>query len=268
MILEYFFESIFWVLGAIFISAFGNIVGIGGGVFMVPLLVVVGDVPIEQAIGIVAISLFISALTASIINSRNGLIDYKAGIVFEVPAVLGAIGGAYLTSVLPLLLLQYLFAVYLFWTSFRLFRKPKSDLIARTILALSKIGPMLTVKNDQNISLPTLGVFGVFAGGMGGLFGIGGGIIKTPIMIRVFNFPATVATSTSVFMIAITSFFSALTHYSLGHIDIARAAPIIFGFFVGAIFGTLLKGKIKSEAIVKLLAFAMALAGVSLIFNK
>ncbi len=252
-------------ISSIAISAFGNIVGIGGGALIVPLLVLLDVLPINMAIGTATIALLASSITGSIINYKNKSIRIKEGIIFEVPAVFGVILGAYLTSVLSIALLQKVFAVYLVWNGLRIIRNSAGRWISKIIKMTNSVGPFIDDK--KQISLLLLTLTGSFAGVISGLFGIGGGVVKTPVLIKVFKFDIKQAVSTSIFMIIITSAFAALSHSYLGNVNVRVGIPIVLGFVLGAIVGAKMKEKISPNKILKLLGVTMIAVGASLLIQ-
>ncbi len=73
----------------IIVSAFGSITGFGGGIFMVPILVIAFHLPITSAIGAVSVALFPLAFISSLYNHSEHMIDYTAGIFLKFPLLWG-----------------------------------------------------------------------------------------------------------------------------------------------------------------------------------
>src|SRR5574342_289011 len=94
-------ESLAMFVVAFIVSAFGTVVGFGGGVFMVPILTLMFHIPIQLAIGCVILALFPSATISTVHNFHRGTIDFVVGILLEIPTIIGTILGAWLTSYLP-----------------------------------------------------------------------------------------------------------------------------------------------------------------------
>jgi uncharacterized membrane protein YfcA len=85
------------------------------------------------------------------------------------------------------------------------------------------------------------------AGNVSGLLGIGGGIIKVPIMSLVMGMPLRAAIATSNFMIGVTAATSAVIYYQRGFLDPAVTIPTALGVLLGAQVGTRVGGKIRSQ---------------------
>jgi hypothetical protein len=107
----------------------------------------------------------------------------------------------------------------------------------------------------------------MIAGMMAGLFGIGGGFLKTPIMVNVFGIPPSVAAATALFMIVFTSLTGSISHYMLGHINFTYSLPIVAGFIVGAFVGNHFNLKISEKTLARLIGFGLVLAGVAVLLN-
>ena len=256
------------------VAAFGTVVGFGGGIFMIPILVIGFKVPINIAVGSVIFALFPGSLISSYFNYKRKKIDYKAGITLEIPTVIGTVLGAFLTSVIALNALEIIFAVFVSLVGYYMIKKTnkekENDDRLEIFKKLNKLNPAIT-RNTENIhyrmSYLLTGIFGLLAGTVAGLFGIGGGFLKTPIMVNVFNIPPSIAASTALFMIVFTSLTGSITHFYLGHLDFYYSIPIIAGFILGAFLGNHLNLKVSERILKKLIGAGLFAAGFSILFN-
>lgn len=261
-----------WILiipYGIFVSALGTTVGLGGGAFVVPLLVLGFNVPLKIAVAAVTFSLFPSALLSTIFNIKRKHIDFFAGIALEIPTIIGAVLGAMLSKVLPVRPLELMFGILLIYMSIRMLKKP-DPLKEGILVKFNKLPPIVNRKKDghsYSMGIPALGVFGVFAGILAGLFGIGGGIIKTPIMLRIFRMPARKATSTAIFMITFTSATASYSHWKFGTMDWSIALPLGASFFCGSFLANSFGEKIKSQTLEKILSYTLIAAAFAIMFH-
>lgn len=254
---------------AALISALGTMVGFGGGIFMIPLLIVGFEVPIQFAVGMVSISLVPAAAIATYFNHKSKDIDYLTALCFEPPTIIGAILGAYLTSIVPIEKLEIFFAAFLIFSSWRAYPK-ENNKDHPFIMKLNTLRPYFHRKSengDYTISLIPLTLFGGLAGTIAGMFGVGGGFLKTPIMVNIFKLPVKRAVGTSLLMILFTSLASSISHFRLGHIEWEMALPCIIGFSIGALAGNLLKKKVSDLTTKKMISLAMALAAMSVVIH-
>ncbi|MCO5142396.1 MAG: sulfite exporter TauE/SafE family protein [Oligoflexia bacterium] len=249
------------------VSALGTLAGFGGGIFMIPIMVIGLKIPIEIAISSVAISLFPSSLYSTIWNFKRKTIDFRLMWGLEIPTIFGAILGAYLTKLLPTKPLEIIFSIFLLLLAFKMIRpSDASSLFAKALSHLNSIKPLI-VNKEYKVGLFASLVFGLLAGTIAGLFGIGGGILKTPIMINVFKVPVKIATSTALCMIVFTSFSSGFTHYRLGHVETNILLICMSGFFTGALIGQKVGFKIQDASLKKLIALSIFLAGASTLIH-
>lgn len=267
-------EFILILLLAVLFSAFGTVVGFGGGIFMVPLLVIVFKVPINVAAGSVIVALIPGSLISSIFNYKRKKIDYRAGITLEIPTILGTILGAYLTSILVLNTLEIIFAFFVSSVGLSMIKAKKNnqqdDNRLKIFKKINQLNPALVRQTKDlqfrmNYFLSTF--FGLFAGIMSGLFGIGGGFLKTPIMVNVFNITPSVAAATALFMIFFTSLTGSISHFYLGHLDLNYTTPIVLGFILGAFIGNKLNLNLSEKTIRTLIGLGLVGAGVSILVH-
>lgn len=262
-----------WIIalsGGLFFSTLGTLVGLGGGIFMIPLLVLLLGVPLKTAIAVTTFCLIPSALLSTFYNARAKHIDYFAGIALEIPTILGAILGALLINVLPVRPLETLFAGLVTVMGVRILRGRPANQKAGLIERLNNIPPVVTQKTEHghyHAGLVALTLFGGFSGLLAGLFGIGGGIIKTPVMLKIFKMPARRATATALFMIVFTSATAAFSHWQQGRLDWSLALPLASSFLVGSFVGNQIVGRIKARTLEKTLGSVMMAAAVAILVH-
>ncbi len=250
---------------ALTVSTLGTLAGIGGGVFMVPLLVYGFNIPLKEAIAAITFCLLPAALLSTYFNARLKNIDYFAGITLEIPTIIGAIGGAILINHLPVLPLKILFCGLIFFMAQKMLSQSRQE--SSLAVKLNSIPPLVKRK-DYSVSLSALSFFGLFSGVIAGLFGIGGGIVKTPVMIHIFKMPPKRATATALFMIVFTSLTASISHWSFGRLHWDLALPISVGFLAGSLLGNRINTKIPPERIKLILGWMMLLAGIFILANS
>lgn len=254
----------------VFLSTVGTLVGLGGGVFMVPILVLIFGIPLKIAIAAITFCLIPSSVLSTIFNVRGKHIDYFAAVTLEIPTIIGALVGAYLTTLLPIRPMETLFAMLVAFMGWRILNGNPN--LTRVSLAdhINKIPPVFARSNGEvtyHAGLPAIGFFGLLAGVLAGMFGIGGGIIKTPVMIKIFRMPARRATATALFMMVFTSSTAAFSHWKLGRLEWGLALPMGCAFFCGSFIGNKLAGKIKAQTIEKLLGVVLAMASIAVLIH-
>ncbi|MHA1542934.1 MAG: sulfite exporter TauE/SafE family protein, partial [Candidatus Hodarchaeales archaeon] len=189
------------------VGILGVVGGFGGGVFLFPVLILCGF-PIEVAAASSLISLFLPSLLASIYNHKRGEINYRLGIGLEIPTAVGAIIGANLTILLPSELLHVIFGFLALLMAFLMIKRIQNNEViierkATWFNRLLKFGPKMNYNNGQesdNIGILVLILAGGVSGLLAGMFGVGAGWIKTPLMIVGFGVISNIASATATFM--------------------------------------------------------------------
>ena len=256
------------------ISLYGSLLGFGGGIFMVPILITFFHYPLHLAVGTCMISLVGSALISTYFNRKNSFVDFKVGILLEIPTMVGVIVGSLLLSYIDADKLEYLFASMVFLLGLTFFIKVKKQRENKISFfsKLNRLKPGMIIKNHKNfvayrISTVMLVFFGSVSGILAGLFGVGGGFMKTPIMLKVFKIPPKIATATALFMIVITSVTGSITHYLHGHIDFNKSWPVILGFALGAYFGKKINTQLKDKTLEKMIGSGLLVAALIMTAN-
>lgn len=229
-------------IGAGFIGALS---GLGGGVFIVPALVILARLPMKVAIGASLISVVATSAGASVAFVRDGWTNLKVAMVLECATVTGALAGAYLAGVVPVWILEALFALTMLQSAYFSFQKQEDDLIEngdpiskRLHLGgevLDEDGKMV---HYEVVHFPTGAGLMVMAGMMSGLLGIGSGALKVMAMDYFMHIPLKVSSATSNFMIGVTAGAGALVFLARGDVATSVAAPVALGVTVGALAGS------------------------------
>lgn len=226
------------VLLGVVAGLFGALVGLGGGVIVVPALTLGLGLPIEHAVGTSLVCVIATSSGAAASYVERQWTDLRLGMVLELATTLGAITGALVVLYIPDSLLKGLFALFLLYASVSMLRQRTSA----GQIEITGTPPPYRVRNLH------LGLGGSYvAGSVSGMLGIGGGPIKVPMMNLFMNVPLKVATATSNFMIGVTAAASAFLYYSRGDVMVAITGPVAVGVFGGAVLGSRLAPRIRSR---------------------
>lgn len=270
--MEEIFSISLLVLISMLIGSVGTLVGFGGGIFMVPILVSVFHYPLALAVGSVMLGLVPSSIVSTVLSSRAGNVDFKMGILLEIPTILGVLLGSSLLTWIPANQAEWVFSILIFvlGVSFLLRKKQKKRDSKSVFDSWNQIPPKFLVKGREKgvmypVSVWMLAFFGMAAGILAGLFGIGGGFLKTPIMIRVFKIPARISAATALFMIVITSITGSASHYLQGHMTLSNSWPVALGFTLGALLGRKLDLKMPEATLEKLIGLSLVLAALVMV---
>ena len=268
--MDFFIYGIFFIL-SIVIGIVGVVGGFGGGVFLFPILILSGF-PVEIAAANSLIALFPPSILATIHNHRRKEINYRLGIGFEIPTAIGAIIGANLTLLLPPTLMYLIFGCIAFGMAYMIIKDmndQKSNIKGEKPIfkRIMGFGPKLQHRGSEmaNDTGWLMLIFSGLASGMlAGLFGIGAGWIKAPLMITGFGVPSNIASATATFMIVITSAVGGYTHFLHGNLDII-VLPLTSGLIIGAEIGCRIRDRIEKIVITKVVIVSLVVIGITML---
>lgn len=234
------------ILVGIFIGTMSGFFGIGGGMILVPILLVLGF-DIKDAIGISIIQMVFSSIFGSYLNHKKGLLVIGEGIFVGLGGFVGGYIGGYVTQYVSDAILQGLFFSLLLFALFRLF--------------FSKI-------HEDDIQAKSLSKVLLFSIGIGiGIFsitlGIGGAIILTPLLVGLLHYPLKKAVSAGLFFVVFSSIAGMISRLSTGTIDFNNGLTVALASLIGVAFGIWMKDHVTSKnhkmALLLLYTFALAM---------
>jgi uncharacterized protein len=227
-------------------GAVGAALGVGGGLFLVPSLVLLFGVDIHIAIAASLVSVIATSSAAASSDVESGLTNVRLAMFLETATAVGGLVGAVVAvtilahhsdllafAFVPVILLA---AVLMASSRDRdVDPDPPDDPLARRLrLEGEYVGPVSGIRRRYRVTRSPVGLaFAGLAGVASGLLGIGGGIFKVPAMNTLMNVPLRVASATSTFMIGVTAAAGALVYLFAGDVVLAIAAPVVLAVFVG-----------------------------------
>jgi uncharacterized protein len=244
------------LLASVAAGAFGALVGVGGGLILVPLLTIVFGVDIKVAVAASLLGVIAVSTTASSAYLARGWVDRRLGLLLLVATSIGGILGGYIAGLLDGRVVAGIFGVVLLFVALQMARRrshvppPANVAPGRHEFDSSYFEP--TTGEEVHYRARRVGVGGLIsigAGALSGLLGIGGGVVNVPTMNVLMGIPIRVATSTSTYMLGATAVASALLYYSRGEIDGLLAAPVVVGMLVGARSGAQLAPRVPTRAL-------------------
>lgn len=249
----------------------GALLGLGGGIIVVPALALALGVDIRYAIGASIVSVIATSSGAGAAYVKQHLANIRVGMFLEATTTLGALGGAFLAGVIAGRWLYLIFSAALAYTALAMWRHdgldgprpPRPDVVADALrLHGSFTDPATGREIPYRVCRSALGllVSGV-AGLLSGLLGVGGGVVKVPAMVLGMRIPMKVASATSNFMIGVTAAASAGVYFARGDINPYIAAPTAVGVLLGAVVGARLMRRVNTSALKT--AFAVVLIVVA-----
>jgi uncharacterized membrane protein YfcA len=245
----------------------GSLLGLGGGVFLVPLLTLGLGVPIRVAIAASLISVMATAVASASVNLDRGLVNMRLGLLLEVATASGALMGGLVAAHLTQRQLFLTFAVTMASMGLVMAaRSGRRNVISDLTVDVGALGGRLQEGEAvyaYRVRRLGVGVMAsLVAGAVSGLLGLGGGIVKVPILNTFCGIPIRVAAATSTFMIGITTAASAFLYYGRGEIALPLTAAVALGALPGSLIGARMSERVATRAL-KLL-MAVVLMGVGL----
>ena len=221
--------ALLMIAGGTAAGVFGSLLGLGGGVLIVPLLTLVFGLELREAVGVSLVSVIMTSSVAAGVYLERHTADLRLGMRLELFTAIGAFIGGSIAFLIEERVLALLFAALLIYVAISMLR-------ARTSPAPVAASGEPQSYEVHNMPLGVVGATG--AGLLSALLGVGGGIVKVPLMHLGMGVPLRVATATSNLMVGITAAASAVIYVIHGGVDPYVAGPTVIGVFLGASVGS------------------------------
>lgn len=208
----------------------GALLGLGGGIFLVPALTLFFHLPIRVAVGTSLVGVIATSAGVAAVAPRGRGADVGLALRLEVATTAGAIIGGSLAGRVSPQALTMLFGAVVFFTAGYIVYKARRQVAGR-------IPERLFHREYRPHHWPAGLAISLLAGMASGLLGVGGGFIKAPMMYAIMGVPLGVATATSNFMVGITAAASIFVYYGRGDIHPLVVIPTALGVFTGAMLG-------------------------------
>jgi hypothetical protein len=241
----------------------GALLGLGGGIFLVPALSILFGLPIQVAIGVSLVGVIATSAGVAAAARPGGGADTGLAMRLELVSATGALAASLAAGRLSPQVLSLLFAGIVLATAAYTYRKSRR---ARPAVTEASVEALFRTGYHPTHWPAGLAMSGL-AGVLSGLTGAGGGFIKVPVMYSIMDVPLGVATATSNFMVGITAAASALVYYARGDIRPLVAVPTALGVFVGAIVGARLARRLPVDTLRRLLIGLLIFVAAQMIWK-
>lgn len=251
----------------IFAGGLGATLGLGGGVLMILFFTLAIKIPIHKAVALSLLAVIASSSMAGSVYVRDRMTNIRLAMVLETCTVTGAVLGAFLALSMPSRFVEIILGAVLLYAGVVGLRQVRSEKI---VLREDRLGiggeyydeaKKLTVR--YSVDRLRTGLFAsLLAGLVSGIVGIGGGIIKVPIMNFIMKVPIKASAATSNFMVGVTAAASAVVYFGEGIVDLQMAVPTVLGIMIGAFIGTRLLSQTRSPYLRILLGLILLFFGV------
>jgi uncharacterized membrane protein YfcA len=261
------------LLGAV-AGGFGALLGLGGGVFLVPLLTLFLKIPIQYA---VPISLCTVIATSNAVSARTAgrqLINFRLGMVLEVATAAGGLVGGLTSRLATPGQLYLLFAVVTAGSGLvMLGRLGRRNITLDPAAQTGRLGGRYYEEESGGVvtyrvrRLPLALAASFLAGNISTLLGVGGGVVKVPVLNAWCGVPMRAAAATSAFMIGVTATSGLLIYFGRGQIIAPLAAAAVLGVHLGSSAGARLGERATARWLKLLLAVVLFIVSVLMLMR-
>ncbi len=268
---------------SVFAGTLGALLGLGGGIILIPFLTLVMGIHIHFAIGASLVSVIATSSGAAAAYVRERMTNTRVAIFLEIGTTLGALTGVAIASFIQAEVLYLLFSVLLAWSAYAMLNQ-RNEGRGQRLLPPDRIADRLSFHStyvDGKEEIPyrvarsRLGLAMMYgAGCVSALLGIGSGVLKVPAMDQAMGMPIKVSSATSNFMIGVTTATSAGIYFMRGDIIPGLAGPVALGVLIGAQIGSRLLGRWSGQTIRRIfvvilgiVSFQMGVRGVHSLFT-
>jgi len=262
---------------SIFAGVVGAMLGLGGGIIIVPALTLLIGLPIRYAIGASIVSVIATSSGAAAAYVRGGLANLRIAIALEVATTIGAVSGAFIAGHVPVRVLYIVFGLLMAYSTIAMLERLKLELpgdVPYDPLAnrLKFHGDYYDQALRRRVAYAATGVvpggFMMYGAGLvSGLLGIGSGSFNVLALDVTMRLPVKVSAATSIFMIGVTAAASAGVYFARGDIHPLVAAPVALGVLLGAWGGTRTMGRLRSTTLRKLFAPVLAVIAIEMLLR-
>lgn len=253
-------------------GALGAVLGIGGGVFLVPFLNLVLGLPYQVAVATSLMTVIATSSAVSAGTTGKNLINLRLGMLLEVASAAGGLAAALTFELLTVRQLYIIFSVVTAAIALIVLSRLDRRNVLHSSVDPGLLGGRFTDETGHEISyrvkrLPVGLAASFVAGNISGFLGIGGGILKVPALNSWCGVPMRAAAATSALMIGVTAVSSVPEYYSRGWIHPPLAAAAVLGVLVGSRGGLLFAGRTRARWLKLMMAVVLLIVSALYLFK-
>lgn len=227
-------------------GSFGAVLGVGGGIILVPGLILVAGLAFPSAVAASLVCVAATSVAGSAVYLRAERVDLAVGVRLQLFTVLGAVSAGLVAVWVPVGPLYFAFSLLLLITALRMLPRAQGEAPSHEVVRQRR---------------PLAAAASVGTGVVAGLLGVGGGILNVPILHLLLGMSFDRAVATSVYMIGVTAAGAALVYLARGDVAVGIAGVTMVGTLAGAGLGALVGGRLSQRGLK--LVFALLLVYVA-----
>lgn len=246
-------DALWYVVTGLCAGLLGAILGLGGGIIIVPVLTILLKVPAHLAVAASLVGVVATSTSSSAGYMKRGLPLVRVGLTLELTTLVGAIVGSIAAGFMPDDAIFILFSLLLIYTAWNMWR-------GRAVR---------TVEGDvAELQATPLALIGSGAAGcISGTLGVGGGVVKVPILNLLLGAPIHRSTSTSTFMMGLTAAAGCVAYFMRDELVVGIAAPLVLGVLIGARLGPPIAVKIGGQGLRRAFVVVLILVATRMIWG-
>jgi len=270
----------YYLLSSLITSTLGTLIGAGGSALLGPLLLLTEtSLGAKNIIGTTLACVVVNSVSGSYRYLKIGTVDIKSGTIFSLIGIPFSVFAALTLIIIDTSNFKVIFGITLILITIFMFVQSRkngdqlqSDGFKKLNNSFFNEQRSLKTKDGEehhySFSMGIAALYNIFLGFVATFFGIGGGIIRTPLLIYISGFPVKVATATSVFSLLFTSLAGTIMYWAKGYYALDLFLPAAVGAIIGAQIGALLSKIISGMWILRILAIMLFIMGIALIVEN
>ncbi len=263
-------------LAGIGAGSLGALLGLGGGIFLVPILNIALGVPLAPAMAISLITVIATSNFVSLASAGRKFANVRLAMVLQTVSAIGAIAGTYVLDYISLRTREQIFGgTAILVAAVMVSRLNQRNVLPETVDAVGVLGGRLEDHDTGRVvsyrlrRLPlAAGVAGV-AGVISTLTGVGGGVLVVPVLNAWCGVPMRVAAATSAVILGVTAIPGVVDSYARGHLTMPMlAASAVLGVLAGSRGGFWIGSRVKVRSLKILMAVVLTIVAAEYLFFK
>jgi hypothetical protein len=265
--------TVILVIGSFCAGLVGSLTGLGGGVILIPLLTLLLGVDIRYAIGTSLIASIATSSGAAAAYLKEGITNVRIGMFLEIATTTGAIVGTLIALFIPTHVVAIIFGIVLLFSAIMGLRKKVDHIEPQKGGLAEKLrlgGSYPTPNGEVNYGVRNVGggyFIMTLAGILSGILGIGSGAVKVLAMDTMMHIPFKVSTTTSNFMVGVTTATGAVVYLQRGYIDPGLAMPALIGVLGGSMLGARILMKTSVQKLRVFFSIIIGILACEMLYN-
>lgn len=247
----------------------GSLFGVGGGIIFIPVLTIVYKLPAVEAAAISLVGILSLSAGAASYYTEKKVANVRLGLYLEIGTTIGAIMGAFIAGLIDQWIIFTIFAIFVIANGLRmLFSHGKDQGSTEGEHEFYTVDTKTGETIGYDLKHKAAGSAICFiAGAYSSVTGVGGGVIKVPVMNNFMGVPMKAATATSSFMIGLTAFCGAMVYFINGQIDLEFAACVAISSYIGMLIGTRISRHFDTTSLKRYFAFVLFASAISMLLK-